>query len=153
MGLNTAKFMQGGRRLNDYEGPHAVQVVSVTEGMTARSRQTKTTIALKVLNSEHPDFASKIAEGKDVSVEVTVLLSEYPDYYFSDLRCFLGACHGEDPADDDFDWDTAFKDACEKDEVNGTMLLAEVYETGKTYTKGKRAGKPVMNIRWEKPEI
>ena len=153
MGLNNAKFMQGGRRLTDYEGPHAIEILSVTEGMTARSRQTKTTIELKVHNSEHPEFAPKIAEGKTITAEVTFLCGEYPDYYYSELRCFLGAALGEDPADEDFDWDGAFQDACEKDTVNGAFLMAEVYDTGKTYKKGKRAGKPVLDIRWESVEV
>ena len=149
MGLNNAKFMSGGRRLTDYEGSHAIEILSVTEGLTARSRQTKTTIEVKIHNSDHPDFKSEIDEGKTVSAEVTFLLGDYPDYYYTDLRNFLGAVLGEDPADEDFDWDEAFKNACEKDTANGELLMVEVYDTGKKYSRGKRAGKPVLNARWE----
>lgn len=138
--------MSGGRNIRDYPGTHAVELVEVEGGVTNGAKKREKFIPqLKIHMSTNEVLAAEIEKGRTPKVGDPIIMNDFPDYFYTDVRGVLGAVLDEDPADDEFDWQAA-KDEAEGGTFDGTFLAAEVYDSGKVFTKGKKVGKPINDV-------
>ena len=149
MSINDSKYMAGGRTIKSYLGSHVVEVVGVDGGETFAKKE-KFIIRVVVRASTNEQLKEDLAGGSELEVADPIVMNSYPDYFYTDIRGFLGALEDHDPADGAFDWAT-HKDRAEAGEYNGRLLGAEVWETGKTVKSGKRAGEAVNNVTYSAP--
>ena len=156
MGLSDSSFMSGGLRLGDFIGQHAIQIVEVSEGPTPNKKVMRTLIKVNVANSSCEAIKMKIAanDGQPLSAELSMFLPaspQYHDYYYTEQRLFLGKTLGLEPADNTVPWQAHMDAAKAQGTLNGKIMLAEVYDSGKVIKSGENMGNAVLKTNWERP--
>jgi hypothetical protein len=135
-GANGAKFMGKRRKIKDYPGAHAIEVVAFTAGI-APGPGSKAFFALemRVHASTNPALAELISKsGQPAVCSWATQINDYPDYFYSDIKSVLGVVLGKDPTEvTEADMEAASSEA---NPHAGTILACECFPKGKNDRKG-----------------
>lgn len=149
-GLNQSTYGgDGGLNIKRYIGKHIVRLTKVENTVSQRNQAPQWIPQLEVVKSANERLQSMVDNcGGKVLVGDVMQQSNWPTFFFDEIKRFLGAVLDKDPADAGIDWEAEAEKA-ENGDYEGTLLGCVVTETGKYFTQGKLTGEPITQCRYE----
>lgn len=154
MGISTSSYMGKSRSIKDYPGNHAAEIVETKAGRTNQGDNQMFIVDLLVHASDNEELQKAIdAAGAPVPCGAVSVMNSYQDYFWTEIKMFLGCMEGIDPSVPGPQWDAPYDAAVGGNPYKGELVAIETFDTGKLVKSGKNAGKKICDVRWSKPTL